>query len=162
MVAGDGPNRFGQGPRRFMLVDMLNDRPAQHRLTVETRLNIRWDGVGQMQVNAKTISALPEGCAPFYGKDRCDYVSARIRLTAAAQIAWNPAMDRASGYLNLDHQHRPSVAVSRLVRMGRRNAFLLAPCCGGLIAQRLGGAIAPTGSGRPRAYAGRKRSFCGA
>ena len=69
MVLVTGPTGSGKTTTLYAGLDMLNDR-QRNIMTVRTRSNIRWTVLARCRSTPRPISALPEGCAPFYGKIR--------------------------------------------------------------------------------------------
>jgi general secretion pathway protein E len=113
---------------------MLNDR-QRNIMTVEDPIEYTMDGVGQMQVNAKTDLSFARGLRAILRQDPDVIMVGEIRDRETAQIAVESAM---TGHLVISTLHTNTAvgAVARLVEMGVER-FLLAPMLRGLIAQRL-------------------------
>lgn len=134
MVLVTGPTGSGKTTTLYAGLDMLNDR-QRNIMTVEDPIEYTMDGVGQMQVNAKTGLSFARGLRAILRQDPDVIMVGEIRDRETAQIAVESAM---TGHLLISTLHTNTAigAVSRLVEMGVER-FLLAPMLRGLIAQRL-------------------------
>ena len=134
MVLVTGPTGSGKTTTLYAGLDMLNDR-QRNIMTVEDPIEYTMDGVGQMQVNAKTDLSFARGLRAILRQDPDVIMVGEIRDRETAQIAVESAM---TGHLLISTLHTNTAigAVSRLVEMGVER-FLLAPMLRGLIAQRL-------------------------
>lgn len=134
MVLVTGPTGSGKTTTLYAGLDMLNDRHS-NIMTVEDPIEYTMDGVGQMQVNAKTNLTFARGLRAILRQDPDIIMVGEIRDRETAQIAVESAM---TGHLLISTLHTNTAigAVSRLVEMGVER-FLLAPMLRGLIAQRL-------------------------
>ncbi|MCF7698983.1 GspE/PulE family protein [Loktanella sp. M215] len=134
MVLVTGPTGSGKTTTLYAGLDMLNDR-QRNIMTVEDPIEYTMDGVGQMQVNAKTDLTFARGLRAILRQDPDVIMVGEIRDRETAQIAVESAM---TGHLVISTLHTNTAigAVSRLVEMGVER-FLLAPMLRGLIAQRL-------------------------
>ena len=134
MVLVTGPTGSGKTTTLYAGLDMLNDR-QRNIMTVEDPIEYTMDGVGQMQVNAKTDLSYARGLRAILRQDPDVIMVGEIRDRETAQIAVESAM---TGHLVISTLHTNTAigAVSRLVEMGVER-FLLAPMLRGLIAQRL-------------------------
>ncbi len=129
-----GPTGSGKTTTLYAGLDMLNDR-QRNIMTVEDPIEYTMDGVGQMQVNAKTDLSFARGLRAILRQDPDVIMVGEIRDRETAQIAVESAM---TGHLVMSTLHTNTAvgAVSRLIEMGVER-FLLAPMLRGLIAQRL-------------------------
>ncbi len=134
MVLVTGPTGSGKTTTLYAGLDMLNDR-QRNIMTVEDPIEYTMDGVGQMQVNAKTDLTFARGLRAILRQDPDVIMVGEIRDRETAQIAVESAM---TGHLVIStlHTNTAAGAVARLVEMGVER-FLLAPMLRGLIAQRL-------------------------
>jgi general secretion pathway protein E len=134
LVLVTGPTGSGKTTTLYAGLDMLNDR-QRNIMTVEDPIEYTMDGVGQMQVNAKTDLTFARGLRAILRQDPDVIMVGEIRDRETAQIAVESAM---TGHLVISTLHTNTAigAVSRLVEMGVER-FLLAPMLRGLIAQRL-------------------------
>lgn len=134
MVLVTGPTGSGKTTTLYAGLDMLNDR-QRNIMTVEDPIEYTMDGVGQMQVNAKTDLTFARGLRAILRQDPDVIMVGEIRDRETAQIAVESAM---TGHLLISTLHTNTAigAVARLVEMGVER-FLLAPMLRGLIAQRL-------------------------
>ncbi|APE42008.1 type II secretion system protein GspE [Sulfitobacter alexandrii] len=134
MVLVTGPTGSGKTTTLYAGLDMLNDR-QRNIMTVEDPIEYTMDGVGQMQVNAKTELTFARGLRAILRQDPDVIMVGEIRDRETAQIAVESAM---TGHLLISTLHTNTAigAVARLVEMGVER-FLLAPMLRGLIAQRL-------------------------
>ena len=134
MVLVTGPTGSGKTTTLYAGLDMLNDR-QRNIMTVEDPIEYTMDGVGQMQVNAKTDLSFARGLRAILRQDPDVIMVGEIRDRETAQIAVESAM---TGHLVISTLHTNTAigAVARLVEMGVER-FLLAPMLRGLIAQRL-------------------------
>ena len=134
MVLVTGPTGSGKTTTLYAGLDLLNDR-QRNIMTVEDPIEYTMDGVGQMQVNAKTDLSFARGLRAILRQDPDVIMVGEIRDRETAQIAVESAM---TGHLVISTLHTNTAigAVARLVEMGVER-FLLAPMLRGLIAQRL-------------------------
>ena len=134
MVLVTGPTGSGKTTTLYAGLDMLNDR-QRNIMTVEDPIEYTMDGVGQMQVHAKTDLTFARGLRAILRQDPDVIMVGEIRDRETAQIAVESAM---TGHLLISTLHTNTAigAVSRLVEMGVER-FLLAPMLRGLVAQRL-------------------------
>lgn len=135
-----GPTGSGKTTSLYAALGKLNDR-SRNIMTVEDPIEYSMDGVGQMQVNAKTELTFARGLRAILRQDPDVIMVGEIRDRETAQIAVESAM---TGHLVLSTLHTNTAigAVSRLVEMGVER-FLLAPMLRGLLAQRLVRRICP-------------------
>ncbi len=135
-----GPTGSGKTTSLYAALDLLNDR-QRNIMTVEDPIEYTMDGVGQMQVNAKTELSFARGLRAILRQDPDVIMIGEIRDRETAQIAVESAM---TGHLVLSRLHTNTAigAISRLVEMGVER-FLLAPMLRGLVAQRLVRRICP-------------------
>ncbi|MGR3270190.1 type II secretion system protein GspE [Thalassococcus profundi] len=134
LVLVTGPTGSGKTTSLYAALHHLNDR-KRNILTVEDPIEYSMDGVGQMQVNAKTDLTFARGLRAILRQDPDVIMVGEIRDGETARIAVESAM---TGHLVLSTLHTNTAigAVSRLIDMGVER-FLLAPMIRGLIAQRL-------------------------
>ena len=134
LVLVTGPTGSGKTTTLYAGLDLLNDR-QRNIMTVEDPIEYTMDGVGQMQVNAKTDLTFSRGLRAILRQDPEVIMVGEIRDRETAQIAVESAM---TGHLVLSTLHTNTAigAVTRLVEMGVER-FLLAPMLRGLVAQRL-------------------------
>lgn len=134
MVLVTGPTGSGKTTTLYAGLDMLNDR-QRNIMTVEDPIEYTMDGVGQMQVNAKTDLSFARGLRAILRQDPDVIMVGEIRDRETAKIAVESAM---TGHLVMSTLHTNTAigAVARLVEMGVER-FLLAPMLRGLVAQRL-------------------------
>ncbi len=134
LVLVTGPTGSGKTTSLYAALHHLNDR-QRNILTVEDPIEYSMDGVGQMQVNAKTDLTFARGLRALLRQDPDVIMVGEIRDAETAKIAVESAM---TGHLVLSTLHTNTAigAVSRLIDMGVER-FLLAPMVRGLIAQRL-------------------------
>lgn len=134
LVLVTGPTGSGKTTTLYAGLDLLNDR-QRNIMTIEDPIEYTMDGVGQMQVNAKTDLTFARGLRAILRQDPDVIMVGEIRDRETAQIAVESAM---TGHLVISTLHTNTAvgAVSRLVEMGVER-FLLAPMLRGLIAQRL-------------------------
>ena len=140
LVLVTGPTGSGKTTTLYAGLDLLNDR-QRNIMTVEDPIEYTMDGVGQMQVNAKTDLTFARGLRAILRQDPDVIMVGEIRDRETAQIAVESAM---TGHLVLSTLHTNTAigAVTRLVEMGVER-FLLAPMLRGLVAQRLVRRICP-------------------
>lgn len=134
LVLVTGPTGSGKTTSLYAALNALNDR-QRNILTVEDPIEYSMDGVGQIQVNAKTEMTFARGLRAILRQDPDVIMVGEIRDGETARIAVESAM---TGHLVLSTLHTNTAigAVSRLIDMGVER-FLLAPMVRGLIAQRL-------------------------
>ncbi len=132
-MSPDQPGR-ARPPSLYAALHALNDR-QRNILTVEDPIEYSMDGVGQIQVNAKTEMTFARGLRAILRQDPDVIMVGEIRDGETARIAVESAM---TGHLVLSTLHTNTAigAVSRLIDMGVER-FLLAPMVRGLMAQRL-------------------------
>ncbi|TYB83776.1 GspE/PulE family protein [Oceaniovalibus sp. ACAM 378] len=135
-----GPTGSGKTTSLYAALGRLNDR-SRNIMTVEDPIEYSMDGVGQMQVNAKTGLTFARGLRAILRQDPDVIMVGEIRDRETAQTAVESAM---TGHLVLSTLHTNTAigAVSRLVEMGVER-FLLAPMLRGLVAQRLVRRVCP-------------------
>lgn len=134
MLLVTGPTGSGKTTSLYAALDRLNDR-TRNIMTVEDPIEYAMDGVGQMQVDARTGLSFARGLRAILRQDPDVIMVGEIRDAETAKIAVESAM---TGHLVLSTLHTNTAigAVSRLVDMGVER-FLLAPMLRGLVAQRL-------------------------
>lgn len=134
LVLVTGPTGSGKTTSLYAALHTLNDR-QRNILTVEDPIEYSMEGVGQMQVNAKTGLTFARGLRALLRQDPDVIMVGEIRDGETARIAVESAM---TGHLVMSTLHTNTAvgAVSRLIDMGVER-FLLAPMVRGLIAQRL-------------------------
>lgn len=134
LILVTGPTGSGKTTSLYAALHALNDR-ERNILTVEDPIEYSMDGVGQIQVNAKTEMTFARGLRAILRQDPDVIMVGEIRDGETAKIAVESAM---TGHLVLSTLHTNTAigAVSRLIDMGVER-FLLAPMVRGLIAQRL-------------------------
>ena len=134
LVLVTGPTGSGKTTTLYAALSHLNDR-ARNILTVEDPIEYAMDGVGQMQVEAKTGLTFARGLRALLRQDPDVIMVGEIRDAETAKIAVESAM---TGHLVLSTLHTNTAvgAVSRLLDMGVER-YLLAPMLRGLVAQRL-------------------------
>jgi general secretion pathway protein E len=134
LVLVTGPTGSGKTTSLYAALHALNDR-QRNILTVEDPIEYSMDGVGQIQVNAKTEMTFARGLRAILRQDPDVIMVGEIRDGETAKIAVESAM---TGHLVMSTLHTNTAigAVSRLIDMGVER-FLLAPMLRGLIAQRL-------------------------
>ena len=140
LVLVTGPTGSGKTTSLYAALDLLNDR-QRNIMTVEDPIEYTMDGVGQMQVNARTGLTFAKGLRAILRQDPDVIMVGEIRDRETAQIAVESAM---TGHLVLSTLHTNTAigAVARLVEMGVER-FLLAPMLRGLVAQRLVRRVCP-------------------
>ena len=141
LVLVTGPTGSGKTTSLYAALNALNDR-QRNILTVEDPIEYSMDGVGQIQVNAKTDMTFARGLRAILRQDPDVIMVGEIRDGETAKIAVESAM---TGHLVLSTLHTNTAigAVSRLIDMGVER-FLLAPMVRGLIAQRLVRKLCPS------------------
>ncbi len=129
-----GPTGSGKTTTLYAALDRLNDR-SRNIMTVEDPIEYAMDGVGQMQVDARTELTFARGLRAILRQDPDIIMVGEIRDGETARIAVESAM---TGHLVLSTLHTNTAigAVGRLVDMGVER-FLMAPMLRGLVAQRL-------------------------
>lgn len=134
LILVTGPTGSGKTTSLYAALHALNDR-ERNILTVEDPIEYSMDGVGQIQVNAKTEMTFARGLRAILRQDPDVIMVGEIRDGETAKIAVESAM---TGHLVLSTLHTNTAigAVSRLIDMGVER-FLLAPMVRGLVAQRL-------------------------
>lgn len=134
LVLVTGPTGSGKTTSLYAALHALNGR-ERNILTVEDPIEYSMDGVGQIQVNAKTEMTFARGLRAILRQDPDVIMVGEIRDGETAKIAVESAM---TGHLVLSTLHTNTAigAISRLIDMGVER-FLLAPMVRGLIAQRL-------------------------
>lgn len=134
LVLVTGPTGSGKTTSLYAALHALNDR-QRNILTVEDPIEYSMDGVGQIQVNAKTEMTFARGLRAILRQDPDVIMVGEIRDGETAKIAVESAM---TGHLVMSTLHTNTAigAVSRLIDMGVER-FLLAPMLRGLMAQRL-------------------------
>lgn len=144
LVLVTGPTGSGKTTSLYAALDLLNDR-QRNIMTVEDPIEYTMDGVGQMQVNARTGLTFAKGLRAILRQDPDVIMVGEIRDRETAQIAVESAM---TGHLVLSTLHTNTAigAVARLVEMGVER-FLLAPMLRGLVAQRLVRRVCPDCAG---------------
>ncbi len=140
LVLVTGPTGSGKTTSLYAALDHINDR-SRNIMTVEDPIEYSMDGVGQMQVNARTGLTFARGLRAILRQDPDVIMVGEIRDGETAKIGVESAM---TGHLVLSTLHTNTAigAVSRLVDMGVER-FLLAPMLRGLIAQRLVRRVCP-------------------
>ncbi|MDF1727661.1 MAG: ATPase, T2SS/T4P/T4SS family [Sulfitobacter sp.] len=134
LVLVTGPTGSGKTTSLYAALHALNDR-ERNILTVEDPIEYSMEGVGQIQVNAKTEMTFARGLRAILRQDPDVIMVGEIRDGETARIAVESAM---TGHLVLSTLHTNTAigAVSRLIDMGVER-YLLAPMLRGLVAQRL-------------------------
>ncbi|QDA36475.1 type II secretion system protein GspE [Paracoccus liaowanqingii] len=134
MLLVTGPTGSGKTTSLYAALDHLNDR-TRNIMTVEDPIEYSVDGIGQMQVNARTDLTFARGLRAILRQDPDVIMVGEIRDRETAQIAVESAM---TGHFVLSTLHTNTAigAVSRLIDMGVER-FLLAPMLIGVVAQRL-------------------------
>lgn len=134
MLLVTGPTGSGKTTSLYAALDHLNDR-TRNIMTVEDPIEYSIDGIGQMQVNARTDLTFARGLRAILRQDPDVIMVGEIRDRETAQIAVESAM---TGHVVLSTLHTNTAigAVSRLIDMGVER-FLLAPMLIGVVAQRL-------------------------
>ena len=134
LVLVTGPTGSGKTTSLYAALHNLNNR-QRNIMTVEDPIEYSMDGVGQMQVSAKTGLTFARGLRALLRQDPDVIMVGEIRDGETARIAVESAM---TGHLVMSTLHTNTAvgAVSRLIDMGVER-FLLAPMVRGLIAQRL-------------------------
>jgi general secretion pathway protein E len=134
MLLVTGPTGSGKTTSLYAALDHLNDR-TRNIMTVEDPIEYSVDGIGQMQVNARTDLTFARGLRAILRQDPDVIMVGEIRDRETAQIAVESAM---TGHVVLSTLHTNTAigAVSRLIDMGVER-FLLAPMLIGVVAQRL-------------------------
>ncbi|QUJ76779.1 Flp pilus assembly complex ATPase component TadA [Sulfitobacter albidus] len=134
LVLVTGPTGSGKTTSLYAALHALNGR-ERNILTVEDPIEYSMDGVGQIQVNAKTDMTFARGLRAILRQDPDVIMVGEIRDGETARIAVESAM---TGHLVLSTLHTNTAigAVSRLIDMGVER-YLLAPMLRGLVAQRL-------------------------
>ena len=134
LVLVTGPTGSGKTTSLYAALQHINDR-ERNILTVEDPIEYAMDGVGQMQVDAKTGLTFARGLRALLRQDPDVIMVGEIRDAETAKIAVESAM---TGHLVLSTLHTNTAmgAVSRLLDMGVER-YLLAPMLRGLVAQRL-------------------------
>lgn len=134
LVLVTGPTGSGKTTSLYAALHALNDR-ARNILTVEDPIEYSMEGVGQIQVNAKTDMTFARGLRAILRQDPDVIMVGEIRDGETARIAVESAL---TGHLVLSTLHTNTAigAVARLIDMGVER-YLLAPMLRGLVAQRL-------------------------
>lgn len=141
LVLVTGPTGSGKTTSLYAALHALNDR-QRNILTVEDPIEYAMDGIGQIQVAAKTGLTFARGLRAILRQDPDVIMVGEIRDGETAKIAVESAM---TGHLVLSTLHTNTAigAVARLIDMGVER-FLLAPMVRGLIAQRLVRRLCPS------------------
>ena len=134
MLLVTGPTGSGKTTTLYGALDHLNDR-TRNIMTVEDPIEYSVDGIGQMQVNARTDLTFARGLRAILRQDPDVIMVGEIRDRETAQVAVESAM---TGHVVLSTLHTNTAigAVARLIDMGVER-FLLAPMLVGVVAQRL-------------------------
>jgi len=129
-----GPTGSGKTTSLYAALDHLNDK-SRNIMTVEDPIEYSVDGIGQIQVNARTDLTFARGLRAILRQDPDVIMLGEIRDRETAQVAVESAM---TGHFVLSTLHTNTAigAVSRLIDMGVER-FLLAPMLVGVVAQRL-------------------------
>ncbi len=141
LVLVTGPTGSGKTTSLYAALQALNGR-ERNIMTVEDPIEYSMEGVGQIQVNAKTEMTFARGLRAILRQDPDVIMVGEIRDGETARIAVESAM---TGHLVLSTLHTNTAvgAVSRLIDMGVER-YLLAPMLRGLVAQRLVRRLCPT------------------
>ena len=134
MLLVTGPTGSGKTTTLYGALDHLNDR-TRNIMTVEDPIEYSVDGIGQMQVNARTDLTFARGLRAILRQDPDVIMVGEIRDRETAQVAVESAM---TGHFVLSTLHTNNAigAIARLIDMGVER-FLLAPMLVGVVAQRL-------------------------
>jgi len=134
MLLVTGPTGSGKTTSLYAALDHLNDK-TRNIMTVEDPIEYSVDGIGQIQVNARTELTFARGLRAILRQDPDVIMVGEIRDRETAQVAVESAM---TGHFVLSTLHTNTAigAVSRLIDMGVER-FLLAPMLVGVVAQRL-------------------------
>lgn len=134
MLLVTGPTGSGKTTTLYGALDHLNDR-TRNIMTVEDPIEYSVDGIGQMQVNARTDLTFARGLRAILRQDPDVIMVGEIRDRETAQVAVESAM---TGHFVLSTLHTNTAigAIARLIDMGVER-FLLAPMLVGVVAQRL-------------------------
>jgi general secretion pathway protein E len=134
MLLVTGPTGSGKTTTLYAALDHLNDK-SRNIMTVEDPIEYSLDGVGQMQVNARTDLTFARGLRAILRQDPDVIMVGEIRDPETAQVAVESAM---TGHFVLSTLHTNTAigAVARLIDRGVER-FLLAPMLRGVVAQRL-------------------------
>ena len=129
-----GPTGSGKTTTLYAALSRLNDR-TRNIMTVEDPIEYAVEGVGQIQVNARTDLTFARGLRAILRQDPDVIMVGEIRDAETAQIAVQSSM---TGHFVMSTLHTNSAigSVTRLIDMGVER-FLLAPMLCGLVAQRL-------------------------
>ena len=129
-----GPTGSGKTTTLYAALSRLNDR-TRNIMTVEDPIEYAVEGVGQIQVNARTDLTFARGLRAILRQDPDVIMVGEIRDAETAQIAVQSSM---TGHFVMSTLHTNSAigSVIRLIDMGVQR-FLLAPMLSGLVAQRL-------------------------
>ncbi len=134
MLLVTGPTGSGKTTSLYAALDHLNDK-TRNIMTVEDPIEYSVDGIGQIQVNARTDLTFARGLRAILRQDPDVIMVGEVRDRETAQVAVESAM---TGHFVLSTLHTNTAigAVSRLLDMGVER-FLLAPMLVGVVAQRL-------------------------
>ncbi|MCU0800947.1 MAG: Flp pilus assembly complex ATPase component TadA [Rhodobacteraceae bacterium] len=141
MLLVTGPTGSGKTTTLYAGLDHLNDS-RRNIMTIEDPIEYSVDGVGQMQVNARTELTFARGLRAILRQDPDVIMVGEIRDRETAQVAVESAM---TGHFVLSTLHTNTAigAIARLIDMGVER-FLLAPMLVGVVAQRLVRHLCPT------------------
>lgn len=129
-----GPTGSGKSTSLYTLLQTLQN-DAVHILTLEDPIEVRLDGVNQMQVNEKVGFTFSNGLRAILRQDPEIIMVGEIRDRETAEIAIRAAI---TGHLVLStlHTNDSHSAVVRLLDMGIE-PYLIAAALNGVVSQRL-------------------------
>lgn len=135
-----GPTGSGKTQTLASTLLRIND-PKVNIITLEDPVEIRIDGVNQVQVNPQAGLTFAKGLRSILRQDPDIVLIGEIRDTETAQLAVQASL---TGHLVLAtlHTNNASSALPRLVDMGMEN-YLLASTIKAIVAQRLVRTICP-------------------
>lgn len=129
-----GPTGSGKTTTLYSILDQMRD-PSTNIVTVEDPVEIRLDGISQIQVNAAIGFDFAKALRSILRQDPEVILVGEIRDLETAKIAAEAAL---TGHLVMATMHTNNAlqAVTRLVEIGVA-PFLVAPSVIGVVAQRL-------------------------
>ena len=135
-----GPTGSGKTTTLFAVLDSINS-PEVNIMTIEDPVEVRIDGVNQVQVDQASDLDFAQALRSFLRQDPDVILIGEIRDFETAKIASQAAL---TGHLVLATMHTNNAiqAVTRLVEIGVE-PFLVAPSIIGVMAQRLVRCICP-------------------
>ncbi len=129
-----GPTGSGKTTSLYAVLNHINS-PDKNIMTIEDPVEYQLDGIGQIQVNAKTGLTFASGLRSILRQDPDVVLIGEIRDYETAEIAIQAALTGHLVFSTLHTNDAPS-AVTRLIDMGVE-PFLLSSVLRAVVAQRL-------------------------